>query len=78
MKKASKRSRKPKDTSKEFSSFVFGQDLIAGELLIRARVTGGQVWLRMVTKHFPRIDIPIVAKDIELQLAKLFAEEPLG
>jgi hypothetical protein len=78
MKKASKRPRKPKDTSIEFNAMEFGSDLIDGELLIRARVTGEKVHLRVVTKHFPRIDIPTVAKDIELQLAKIFAEQPAG
>lgn len=78
MKKATKRSRKPHDTSIQFNAMEFGSDLIDGELLMRARVTGEKVNLRVVTKHFPRIDIPIVAKDIELQLAKIFAEQPAG
>ena len=78
MKKASKRTRKPQDTSKEFNAMELDSGMIDGELLIRARVTGEKVHLRVVTKHFPRTDIPVVAKDIELQLAKIFAEEPAG
>ena len=64
---------KKKTTADEFSKLDMEGSLIAGEMMVRVRVTDGKVLTRIQTKEFPNADIAIAAKSIEEQLATLYA-----
>jgi hypothetical protein len=64
---------KKQTTADEFSKLDMESSLIAGEMMIRVRVTDGKVLTRVQTKEFPNADIAIAAKSIEEQLATLYA-----
>jgi hypothetical protein len=64
---------KKQTTADEFSKLDLESGLVAGEIMIRVRVTDGKVLTRVQTKEFPNADIAVAAKAIEEQLANLYA-----